>query len=187
MDSHRDVDFKPGGAGHPDVHSVELYNPATGRWTATCRMTTARASHTATLLPNGEVLVSGGVSNGSSPWAPSCTSSAELYNPSTGQWTTTGSMTKPRATHTATLLDNGSVLVTGAFCKVGSGSVYPDNTAELYDPSTGIWKATGSMNVARVYTAATLLPNGQVLIAGGNPSSSGGVRAPNSTIMATGR
>src|SRR5258707_11096009 len=120
VDQHRDVDFKPGGAGHPDVRSVELYNPATGRWTATGRMTTARASHTATLLPNAEVLVAGGVSKGSSPWAPSCTSSAELYNPSTGQWTTTGGMTKPRATHTATLLDDGSVLVTGAFCKVGS-------------------------------------------------------------------
>jgi hypothetical protein len=165
-----------GGNATGFLTSAELYNPATGKWTATGRMTTARASHTATLLPNGEVLVSGGVSNGSSPWAPSCTPSAELYNPSTGQWTTTGSMTKPRATHTATLLDDGSVLVAGAVCS-GSGSVYPDNTAELYDPSTGTWKATGSMNVARVYTAATLLPNGQVLIAGGNPTSSGGTSA----------
>src|SRR4029077_349939 len=100
------------------------------------------------------------------------TASAELYNPSTGQWTTTGSMTKPRANHTATLLNDGSVLVTGAFCS--GGSIYPDNAAELYDPSTGTWRATGNMNVARVNTAATLLPNGQVLISGGNATSLGG-------------
>jgi hypothetical protein len=135
-------------------------------------MITARTGHTATLLGNGEVLVAGGMSNGSSPWAPSCTASAELYNPSTGQWTTTGSMTKPRATHTATMLNDGSLLVAGGLCN--GGFTYPDNSAELYEPSTGTWKATGSMNVARVNTAATLLPNGQVLIAGGNSTSSGG-------------
>jgi Galactose oxidase, central domain len=165
-----------GGNVTGSLTSVELYNPATGKWAVSGSMATARGSHTATLLPNGEVLVAGGVSNGSSPWAPSCTASAELYNPSTGQWTTTGSMTKPRATHTATLLNDGSVLVAGAFCS-GAGSIYPDNTAELYDPSKGTWKATGNMNVARINTAATPLPNGQVLIAGGNSTSSGGTSA----------
>jgi N-acetylneuraminic acid mutarotase len=165
-----------GGNATGSLTSVELYNPATGKWAVSGSMTTARGSHTATLLPNGEVLVAGGVSNGSSPWAPSCTASAELYNPSTGQWTTTGSMTKPRATHTATLLNDGSVLVAGAFCS-GAGSIYPDNSAELYNPSTGTWKATGNMIVARVNTAATPLPNGQVLIAGGNSTSSGGTSA----------
>ena len=138
-------------------------------------MATARGSHTATLLPNGEVLVAGGVSNGGSPWAPSCTATAELYNPFTGQWTTTGSMTKPRDSHTATLLNDGSVLVAGGLCN--GGGTYADNSAELYDPSTGTWRATGNMNVARVNTAATLLPNGQVLIAGGNTTSSGGTSA----------
>jgi len=156
-----------GGGNTTILPSAELYNPATGQWVVSGSMTTARSNHTATLLPNGEVLVAGGVSNGSS-----CTASAELYNLSTGQWTTTGSMTKPRANHTATLLNDGSVLVTGAFCS--GGSIYPDNTAELYDPSTGTWTATGNMNVARVNTAATLLPNGQVLISGGNTTSSGG-------------
>ena len=141
-------------------------------WTATDSMTTARTGHTATLLANGEVLVAGGLSNGSAPWAPSCTASVEFYNPSTGQWTTTGSMTRPRDSHTATLLTDGSVLVAGGLCN--GGFTYPDSSAELYDPSTGTWTATGSMNVARVNTAATLLPNGQVLIAGGNSTSSGG-------------
>src|SRR5260370_18623465 len=81
-------------------------------------------------------------------------------------------MTNPRANHPATLLNDGWVWVTGAFCR--GGFIYGDNTAELYDPSTGTWRATGNMNVARVNTAATLLPNGQVLIAGGNTTSSGG-------------
>ena len=164
-----------GGNATGFLPSAELYNPATGKWTTTGLMTTARGSHTATLLPNGEVLVVGGVSNGSSPWSNSCAATAELYNPSTGQWTTTGSMTKTRASHTATLLSNGSVLVAGGICN--GGSAYADNSVELYDPSTGTWKATASMNVARVNTAATLLPNGQVLIAGGNSTSSGGTSA----------
>jgi len=164
-----------GGNASGFLPTAELYNPATGKWTATGLMTTARGSHTATLLPNGEVLVAGGVSNGSSPWSNSCATTAELYNPSTGQWTTTGSMTKTRASHTATLLNDGSVLVAGGLCN--GGGAYADNSAELYDPSTGTWKATGSMNVARVSTAATLLPNGQVLIAGGNSTSSGGTSA----------
>jgi N-acetylneuraminic acid mutarotase len=161
-----------GGNATGFLPNAELYAPATGKWTMSGSMTTARGQHTATLLPNGEVLVAGGLSNGSSPWSPSCTATAEIYNPFTGQWTTTGSMTKPRSSHTATLLRDGLVLIAGGLCN--GGFSYPDNSAELYDPSTGTWKATGSMNVARVNTAATLLPNGQVLTAGGNSTSSAG-------------
>ena len=164
-----------GGGNTTILPSAERYNQATGKWTATGSMAIARTDHTATLLPNGEVLVAGGISNGSSPWSNSCTASAELYNPSTGQWTSTGSMTKPRDSHTATLLNDGSVLVAGGLCS--GGFTYPDDTAELYSPSTGTWKASGSMNVSRVNTAATLLPNGQVLIAGGKSTSSGGTSA----------
>src|SRR6202022_3250394 len=118
-----------GGNATGSLTSAELYNPATGKWTVSGSMATARGSHTATLLPNGEVLVAGGVSNGSSPWAPSCTATAELYNPFTGQWTTTGSMTKPRDSHTATLLNDGSVLVAGGLCN--GGFPHPATTAEL--------------------------------------------------------
>jgi len=161
-----------GGNATGFLPSAELYNSATGKWSVSGSMTSARGGHTATLLANGEVLVAGGISNGSSPWSPSCTATAELYNPFTGQWTTTGSMTKPRGNHTATLLNDGTVLVAGGLCN--GGFTYPDNSAELYDPSTGTWKATGNMNVARINTTAALLPNGQVLIAGGNSTSAGG-------------
>jgi hypothetical protein len=87
---------------------VELYDPATGTWTATGSLTTAREDHTATLLPNGQVLVAGGISTGNAE-----TSNAELYNPATGTWTATGSLSQARGGHTATLLLNGGVLVVG--------------------------------------------------------------------------
>ena len=168
-----------GGNATGFLPSAELYDPATGKWTVSGSMATARGQQTATLLPNGEVLVAGGISNGSSLWSPSCTATAEIYNPSTGQWTTTGSMTKSRSNHTATLLKDGLVLVVGGLCN--GGFSYPDKSAELYDPSTGTWKTTGSMNIARVNTAATLLRNGQVLIEGGTVPRRA-VRAPSFTI-----
>ena len=90
------------------ITSAELYDPTTGKWTSTGSMTTARGDRTATLLPNGDVLVAGGLTNGNSSIGTACTATAELYDPSTGQWTTTGSMTTPRANHTATLLNDGT-------------------------------------------------------------------------------
>ena len=80
------------------------------------------------------------------------------------EWTTTGSMNTARSRHTATLLQNGTVLVAGGF--VGLGSL---QTAELYDPTAGTWGVTGSMGSARSSHTATLLQNGTVLVAGGNP------------------
>ena len=93
-----------GGGNTTILPSAELYNQTTGKWTATGSMITARTEHTATLLANGEVLVAGGLSNGGSPIGTSCTSAAELYKPSTGPWTATGSMTITCGNHTATLL-----------------------------------------------------------------------------------
>src|SRR5438552_3280690 len=89
------------------------------------------------------------------PWKP-------VHATTPGTWFTTGSMTVPRALHTATLLPNGRVLVAGGL----SGSPALAN-AELYDPSTGTWDATGSMAVLRGNHTATLLANGKVLVVGG--------------------
>jgi len=124
-------------------------------------MATARGNHTATLLLNRKVLVTGGYNRNTA----SAVSAAELYDPATGTWTSTGSMASARLNHTSTLLLSGKVLVTGGA---------PDNaqysslsSAEVYDPATGTWTAIGSLAVARQFQTATLLPDGRVLVAGG--------------------
>lgn len=138
-------------------------------------MTDARWSHTATLLPNGKVLVAGGFTNPStSANAQPVLASAELYDPATGTWTPTGSMSTRRALHVAQLLPDGKVLVAGGRTCNGPpptacNSTFTTNTAELYDPATGVWTPTASMAANRTTTSAALLPNGSVLVPAGFP------------------
>ena len=137
--------------------STELYDPATGVWTTIAAMATARFNHTATLLPNGKVLVAGGCTDTDCNTA---LISAELYDPATGTWTPTGSMSAGRFSHTATLLRSGRVLVAG-------GTPGGITSTELYNPHTGTWAPGATMTSPRESQTATLLPNGQVLAAGG--------------------
>src|SRR5262245_47628639 len=149
------------------TRSAELYDPATGKWTPTGDLNGVRALHTATLLPNGKVLVAGGEE---ADFDGPIIRSAEIYDPATGRWTATGSLSALRAYHTATLLPNGKVLVAGGCCTFGFNdqrTVNTINTAELYDPSTGSWSATGSLSMAHQDQSATLLPDGKVLLAAG--------------------
>lgn len=160
-----------GNAGVDPV-SAELYDPATGAWTATGRMVTFRSGHTSTLLPDGEVLVAGGASFGGK----TDLSSAELYEPATGTWTATGSMGVVRGGHTAVLLPDGRVLVAGGNGHAGTGIEWA--SAELYDPASGTWTATGTMGSVRYGHQATLLRNGRVLVAGGFNTDLSGLNAP---------
>jgi N-acetylneuraminic acid mutarotase len=154
--------------------SAEAYDPSTGSWTAVGSMTETRGGHTATVLPDGRVLLAGGEQCGETYWtsSPDCDqlASAELYDPRTGSWTPTGTMTERRAGHTATLLPDGTVLVSGG----GSGNIGLAS-AELYDPRTGSWTPTGTMTGARAGHTATLLLDGTVLVAGGGSDSRTGL------------
>jgi WD40 repeat protein len=143
---------------------LALAQPCAGapfQFQTTGSLITARDFHTATLLPNGHVLLAGGVGT---PFA--YLASAELYDPATGILTTTGSLAVGRLGHTATLLRNGKVLVVG-----GDGSSGVLASAELYDPTTGTWTTTGSLTTARFVSTSTLLTNGKVLVVGGEDNS----------------
>jgi hypothetical protein len=143
----------------------EIYDPATGLWSASGGTFGQRSYHTATLLPNGKVLIAGGSDNSGKT-----TNTALLYDPSTGNFTNTGNMTVSRDFHTATLLLNGKVLIAGGRTRSGSGYTY-QATAEVYDPATGVFTPAGnSMSSAR-YAHTAVLFNGKVLIAGGASTS----------------
>jgi N-acetylneuraminic acid mutarotase len=152
------------------LSSAELYNRSTGAWAPTGSMNVARTLARAVLLSNGSVLVIGGCIN---DCLSSTTKSAELYNPSTGTFTSTGSMIQARAEFAVTLLANGQVLVAGGCTAYdANGCLATTNKAEIYDPTAGTWKATAALRAARHAMTAMRLSSGKVLVAGGATSAS---------------
>lgn len=149
--------------GGINLASAELYDPVTNSWSSAGTMSTPRGRHTATLLPDGRVLVVGGLASGFNGPA---LASAELYNPTTNSWSPAGTMHDARYVHTATLLCTGKVLVAGGYN--GDPAVNRDlASAELYDPTTNSWSLAAPMSVDREHHTATLLGNGKVLVTGG--------------------
>lgn len=137
--------------------SSEIYDPGRGFWLTAGDLDHARSGHTATLLANGQVLVTGGRGRDGSLLA-----STEVFDPARRSWSEAGSLSSARINHTATLLADGSVLVAGGW----NGGVYLA-AAERYDPGSRSWTPTGDLHAARAFHSATLLPDGRVLVLGG--------------------
>ncbi|MFO0583407.1 MAG: kelch repeat-containing protein [Anaeromyxobacter sp.] len=148
---------------------ARLYDPAAGTWIPTANMLTARTGHTATLLDTGEVLVAGGNVGPGTPLG-----AAELYAPSTGTWRATGPLRLARSAHTAVLLPSGAVLVAGGLVTktvtrngATTTTVAVTAAAETYDPDAGTFADARPLAVARAHHTASLLPGGDVSVAGG--------------------
>jgi hypothetical protein len=167
-----------GGEGYSAVSVVDLYDPATGTFKRTGSLKGGRWLHAATLLRDGRVLITGGRSSNDSAYAP-----AEIYDPANGRFSSAGAMTDGRQQHTATLLQDGRVLLTGGYWSDGQKWRVLSST-EIYDPATGRFSATGSMGAARDSHTATLLDDGRVLIAGGEDiGNQGGVSVTSAVIF----
>ena len=146
--------------------TAEVYDPATGTFSRTGDMTSRRYGHSATLLPNGKVLIAGGIVGGGV-----LTATAELYDPATGTFTRTGDMPAAQWTHEGTLLKTGKVLISGG-SEGWSGCCIVPATPQLYDPATGVFTTTGTYagayvgyeTIGLVGTKATLLHDGRVLL-----------------------
>jgi len=155
--------------GNEDLEaSAEVYDPATGAFSSVANMSTVRFSHSATLLATGKVLIAGGGNVTGCPAA--CTfndlANAELFDPVSASFLPTGSMAIPRRDHTATLLNDGTVLVAAG----GNTNMEPPDpltSAEIFNANTGTFSETGSLLSARVNHTATLLKNGTILVTGG--------------------
>jgi hypothetical protein len=167
-----------GGAGPAPgtlIATAEVYDPLAasastpdGRWTAAGSMSTPRLGATLTLLPDGTALAAGGRSGNHG--AASVLASTELYDPGTGTWSARAGMRTPRTNHSATLLNDGTVFVTGGF----DGGVALASS-ELYDPGAGpagTWSAAASMMTPRGAPAGVALTDGRVLVVCGDDPAS---------------
>lgn len=190
------------------VARADLWDPATGSFTETGSLVVARAGHSATLLPDGRVMVTGG--GPTEVWDPATGefrqlgpvvggpaiqlpdgrslvvvgSSAKVWEPGSASASEAGLLLEGRMNHSATLLGDGRVLVVGGRAHPGSGEggsitdegfeIVADRgspsrlaSAEVWDPTTGLFTPAGSLARGRIGHTATLLPDGRVLILGG--------------------
>ncbi len=148
--------------GNGGSAKAEVFDPGPESWTPVGALNVRRGFHRATLLADGKVLVTGGLQY-TGTYAP--LTSAELFDPATATWTPVGSLNEARGSHTATLLQDGRVLVAGGSNQEVGGVQIA--SAEIYDPDTQSWTTVAAPNEARESATATLLADGQVLLAGG--------------------
>src|ERR1700688_5113350 len=148
----------------PPVSTNTSAASSSGSLTSASPMLKPRSGHTATLLPDGKVLIVGGMRRNQDFYR-----SAELYDPASGKFQSTGDMAIPRVGHAAVLLHSGRVLVVGGW--IGHGET---DSAEIYDPATGKFSSLSKMTAKRGGPGSTLLVNGDVLITGGGDTTGPG-------------
>jgi len=142
---------------------AEIFDPGNESWTKVAPMQNARDRHTATLLPDGRVLVAGGFSQGGA------LASVEIYDPVADSWSEGAALPKPTAYHSAILLDDETLLIAA-----GEGQMRNYATADLLDLKSGVYTSIDSLSVPHAYgQAAARLPQGDVLIIGGEPNQPG--------------
>ncbi len=154
-----------GGFNGSFLNSMEVYYTTSSSFSYVSSLLVAREGHTATVLSDGTVLLVGGCKNSQSDKqvCDEFQSTAEIWNPSTNvNVMTKGELKTARANHTATLLPDGKVLISG-----GRNANSALSAAEVYDPATGLFTAVGDMNTARQGHVATSLGDGRVVISGG--------------------
>jgi hypothetical protein len=155
-----------GGFGHhASIASAEILDPGLTAFRSTGSMSTPRSSHGGALLPDGRVIVAGGNTRGDTG---TVLASAEVYDPSTGHWSSTGGMSVPRHKLAVIGLADGRVLVLGGSNDRDAFGQY--RSAEVYDPAAGTFAPTGDMAARRykVSGAVVRLEDGRVLVAGGS-------------------
>jgi len=154
---------------------AEIYDSETGQWNSTGKLITPRYEHIAVRLADGKVLVAGGVlappASAGVSYLDRFLTSAEIYDPDTGIWSSGGNLSVPRYGHTAHLLADGTVLVVGGGTVVRPTPNFETSieysSTEIYDPATGAWSSAGTMPSAHSRHASTVLANGNVLVTGG--------------------
>lgn len=154
------------GGEIPARAAAERYDPSSGLWTGAGGMITTRRGHTATTLSDGRVLLAGGVTCCDAA-GELIAGTAEIFDPVHGGFQPTGSLGTARAFHSATLLPDGRVLVTGGIVD----DVNTTTSSEIYDPSTGLFGPAGSTQVGRFAHSAIVLTDGRVLVLGGQSAS----------------
>jgi N-acetylneuraminic acid mutarotase len=161
------------------LNSAEVYDPATSKWTTVAPMSVPRLGNTLTLLANGNVLATGGTAADTAPGSgggqtirPDAT--AEIYNVAANKWTTTsGGMSTPRFEHSATLLDDGRVLIAGGQGPPIAGNTGALKTTEIYDPAVDSFRKSNDMTDARFNHNALKLPDKTVMVVGGAGGTNG--------------
>ncbi|HVY92046.1 MAG TPA: TonB family protein [Bryobacteraceae bacterium] len=148
------------GPGTKFLASTEIYNPRTKSFTPGPDMTMPRSSFSAVRLKDGRIFLLGGFG--------AAASTAEIYDPASNTFHAAAKMTSLRYYFTAALLPNGKILIAGGTAQIGGGPAL--STAELYDPVADKFEPTGPLTQARMYSEATVLQNGKVLLTGGVPA-----------------